>query len=358
MNLTALNETYGEPYVLAFGGLVIGLMFGFFAQRSRFCLRAAVIEFWHRQFGEKLSVWLLTFSAAVIAIQGLIVIESLDVSTARQLASRGSLSGALVGGLLFGAGMIMTRGCASRLLVLSANGNLRALLSGLIFAVTAQSALSGALSPIRQEITNLWTVEGGSSRDLLAILGWSHSTGLVVGMVWLLAALYFTTRTSQRTWMWVGGIGTGLSVAFAWWFSYSVSKASFEVVHIQGITFSGPSAEWLMRVLAPNPPSIGFDFGLLPGVFLGSFFAALLGKELQLEGFKDGYSMRRYIVGAVLMGFGAMLAGGCAVGAGVTGGAIFALTAWTALIGMWLGAGLVDRWMDAPPASAPSLMQP
>ena len=158
--------------------------------------------------------------------------------------------------------------------------------------------------------------------------------------------------------MWVGGIGTGLSVALAWWFSYSVSKASFEVVHIQGITFSGPSAEWLMRVLAPNPPGIGFDFGLMPGVFLGSFLAAWMGKELKLEGFKDGYAMRRYIVGAVFMGFGAMLAGGCAVGAGVTGGSIFALTAWVSLIGMWMGAGLVDRWIDTPPASAPNLIQP
>jgi uncharacterized membrane protein YedE/YeeE len=358
MNFTALNEAYGEPSVLAAGGWLIGLLFGFFAQRSKFCLRAAVVEFWHRQFGEKLSVWLLTFSAAVIAIQGLIVLGDLDVSTARQLATRGSLSGALIGGLLFGAGMIMTRGCASRLLVLSANGNLRALLSGLIFAVTAQSALSGALSPWRQALTNLWTVEGGASRDLLALLGLSHTTGLIIGCVWLLAALYFTTRTTQRAWMWIGGIGTGLSVALAWWYSYSVSKASFEVVHIQGITFSGPSAEWLMRVLAPNPPAIGFDFGLLPGVFLGSFLAAWLGQELKLEGFKDGYSMRRYIVGAIFMGFGAMLAGGCAVGAGVTGGAIFALTAWTALIGMWLGAGLIDRWMDAPPVSAPTLMQP
>ena len=143
MNLTTLNETYGEPYVLAVGGLIVGLLFGFFAQRSKFCLRAAVVEFWHRQFGEKLSVWLLTFSAAVIAIQGLIVLGHLDVSTARQLASRGSLSGALVGGLLFGAGMIMTRGCASRLLILSANGNLRALLSGLIFAVTCWTVRPG-----------------------------------------------------------------------------------------------------------------------------------------------------------------------------------------------------------------------
>ena len=163
MNLTALNETYGESVVLAVGGWVIGLLFGFFAQRSKFCLRAAVVEFWHHQFGEKLSVWLLTFSAAVIAIQSLIVLGNLDVSTARQLATRGSLSGALVGGLLFGAGMIMTRGCASRLLILSANGNLRALLSGLVFAVTAQSALSGALSPLRQEITNLWTVEAAAA---------------------------------------------------------------------------------------------------------------------------------------------------------------------------------------------------
>jgi len=358
MNLTLLNETYGESCVLALGGGVVGVLFGFFAQRSRFCLRAAVIEFWHHQFGEKLSVWLLTFASAVIAIQGLIVLGDLDVSTARQLATRGSLSGALIGGLMFGAGMIMTRGCASRLLILSANGNLRALLSGLIFAVTAQSALSGALSPAREALTRLWTVEGGASRDLLAILGWSHTTGLVVGLVWMVAALYFTTRTAQRAWMWLGGIGAGLSVALAWWFSYRVSQASFEVVHIQGITFSGPSAEWLMRVLAPNPPAIGFDFGLLPGVFVGSFVAAWWGKELKLEGFKDGYGMRRYIGGAMLMGFGAMLAGGCAVGAGVTGGAIFAVTAWLALIGMWMGAGWVDRWIDAPPKSAPQLMQP
>ena len=358
LDFASLNETYGEATLLAVGGLCVGLLFGFLAQRSRFCLRAAVIEFWHAQFGEKLSVWLLTFSSAVIAIQGLIVLGWLDVGTARQLANRGSLSGALIGGLLFGAGMIMTRGCASRLLVLSANGNLRALLSGLIFAVTAQSALSGALSPLRLELTSWWTVEGGPSRDLLAVLGLSHELGLGIGLIWAAAALYFSFKIARRPWMWIGGIGTGLSVALAWWFSYQVSQASFNVVPLQGITFSGPSAEWLMRVLAPDAPKIGFDFGLLPGVFLGSFLGAWLFGEWQLEGFKDGYSMRRYIAGAVLMGFGAMLAGGCAVGAGVTGGAIFALTSWLALIGMWMGAGLVDQWMDPPPQSAPTLVQP
>ncbi|OYU42925.1 MAG: lipocalin [Burkholderiales bacterium PBB4] len=346
MNMSAILERYGDAVVLASGGLTIGMLFGFFAQRSKFCLRAAVIEFWHRRLGEKLSVWLLAFSTAVVGVQLLILLGGLDVSTARQLSARGSISGALIGGVLFGAGMIMTRGCASRLLVLSANGNLRALLSGLIFAVTAQAALSGVLSPWRNTISSWWTVDGGVTRDLLAISGLGNGGGLAFGLIWMAAALYFSVRSGWGLWKWIGGVGTGLTVAAGWWFTFLVSTSTFEVVQVQGLTFSGPSAEWLMRVLATPTPTVGFDFGLLPGVFAGSFIGAWLGKDLKLEGFKDGYSMTRYIAGAVLMGFGSMLAGGCAVGAGMTGGAIFALTAWLALIGMWLGAGAMDRWLD------------
>ena len=55
--------------------------------------------------------------------------------------------------------------------------------------------------------------------------------------------------------------------------------------------------------------------------------------------------MPRYVAGATLMGFGGMLAGGCAVGAGVTGGAIFSLTAWVALAAMWAGAALTHYTM-------------
>lgn len=347
MSMAHCLESFGNSMVLAVGGGLIGLSFGFLAQRSRFCLRAAVIEFWHRRFGDKLSVWLLAFSSAVIGVQLMVLLGWLDTGSARQISARGSISGALVGGLLFGVGMVMTRGCASRLLVLSANGNLRALLSGLIFAVTAQAALAGALSPLRAIISSWWTVEGGPSRDLLALTGMNHMAGLAMGGVWLAAALFFALRSPQRNlWMWLGGIGTGLMVAAAWGFSQWVATESFDPVQIQGLTFSGPSAEWLMRVLHWPAPAIGFEFGLMPGVFLGSLIGALIGREWKLEGFGDGYGMRRYIAGAVLMGFGSMLAGGCAVGAGVTGGAIFALTAWLSLLGMWVGAGLADRWLD------------
>ena len=347
MDLATLIENQGEGKVLAIGGLVIGLLFGFFAQRSRFCLRSAVIEFWHGRFGEKLSVWLLAFSTAVIAVQGLILSGVLDVTSARQLSTRGSISGALVGGVLFGAGMIMTRGCASRLLVLAASGNLRALLSGLIFAVAAQASLAGALAPLRNAISGWWTVDGGDARDLLALSGSGHLGALLFGMVWLIAAVALATRQKRGIWVWVGSIGTGALIAAGWLFNYQISHNSFQVVPIQSLTFSGPSAEWLMRVLSSAAPPIGFDYGLLPGVFAGAFIGAWLNREQKLEGFKDGYSMRRYIAGAMLMGFGAMLAGGCAVGAGMSGGSVFALTAWLTLGGMWAGAGLTDRLLDS-----------
>jgi uncharacterized membrane protein YedE/YeeE len=349
VDLATILENYGDATVLAVGGAVVGMLFGFFAQRSRFCLRAAVIEFWHHKFGEKLSVWLLAFASTVVTVQGLILLHGLDISTARQIATRGSLSGALIGGLLFGAGMIMTRGCASRLLVLSANGNLRALLSGLIFAVTAQASLAGALAPLRGAISGWWTVEAGASRDLLAITGVGPWGGLAAGLVWLGGAFYFSWRSPKHSvWVWLGAVGTGLTVALAWWFTYFLSQHSFEPIQIQGLTFSGPSAEWLMRVLSSGNSKVGFDFGLLPGVFVGSLLGAWLGRDFKLEGFKDGYSMTRYIAGAVLMGFGSMLAGGCAVGAGMTGGSIFAVTAWITLVGMWAGAGLMDRLLDGP----------
>lgn len=352
MDFLPLLERFGNAPVLAVGGAVVGLLFGFFAQRSSFCLRAAVVEFWRHEPGERLAVWLLTFSAAVVGVQAMQLAGVVDLGNTRQLSARGSFSGALVGGLLFGAGMIMTRGCASRLLVLSAGGNLRALLSGLVFAVTAQSALAGALSPLRIAISEWWTVEGGAPRNLLAVThagGWG---GLAFGALWGAAALWYSVRSGKRLWKWVGGLGAGLAVALAWGFTGGVAASSFDVVPIEGITFSGPSAEWLMRVMVSPAPKAGFNFGLLPGVFAGALAGALVGGEWKLEGFRDGYSMRRYIAGAVFMGFGAMLAGGCAVGAGLSGGAIFSSTAWLALCGMWVGGGLTDRLFDAHPAQS------
>ncbi len=346
MNLTHLLESWGDAQVLAAGGALVGLLFGFLAQRSRFCARAAVMECCSGQPGERFSVWWLAFGAALLGTQLLVLSGELKPATSRFIANPGSISGAVLGGLLFGAGMILTRGCASRLLILSANGNLRALLSGLVFAVTVQASIAGWLAPFRQYLASLWPVDGGPARDLLQLSGVHPWGGLLVAVLALATGLYFFWRqhAGGRLWLALGAVGTGLSITIGWGITQTVATHSFEPVAITSLSFSGPSAEWLMRVLSTVfVPGLGFDTGLLPATFLGSMIGALIGGEFKLEGFKTENKLGHYLAGAVLMGFGAVLAGGCTVGAGMTGGSIFALTAWLTLIGIWLGAAVTLR---------------
>lgn len=350
--LQAAVDAWGESQVLALGGLTVGVLFGFFAQRSRFCLRSAVIEFARNQGGGKLTVWLFAFATAVLVTQGLAWSGVLDASSARQLAARGSVSGAALGGLLFGAGMILARGCSSRLLVLAAGGNLRSVVSGLVFAVTAQASWSGVLAPLRETLAGGWTVEGGAGRDLLLRWGWGHGAAMLFGLAWLAAAIWWARRQRVAPWAWGGAMVVGLSVAAAWAFTHAVSTVSFDPHPIQALSFTGPSAEFLSRVLFAGGKPLNFDMGLIVGVVLGSFAAAACFGELKLEGFQGGASMRRALAGAMMMGFGGMLAGGCAVGAGLSGAAVFSLTAWVTLFAMWASAALTDRWLDHTPSAS------
>lgn len=331
-------ESLGEgPVLVAFGALV-GVFFGATAQHSRFCLRAATVELAEGRFGPRLAIWLLAFSAGVVAVQGAIWAGWLDVSQSRQLATTGSMSGAIIGGLMFGVGMILARGCASRLLVLSATGNLRALVSGLVLTLVAQSALRGALSPAREKLATLWSVPGGAARDMLAQLGMTSGAMTLIGATVFAAAVILAMGRGVKASHIAAAAGVGLAVALGWLATYAVSINSFEVVAVSSITFTGPATDTLMGLInSPTLPLV-FGVGLVPGVFAGSAAMALVNREWQIQRFGPDSPMEVYLIGAALMGFGSMLAGGCAVGAGMSGGAIFALTAWVAVGAMWIGA--------------------
>ena len=153
----------------------------------------------------------------------------------------------------------------------------------------------------------------------------------------------------MTTWAWAGAVGVGFTIAGAWWATYAISLVSFDPHPVQSLSFTGPSADVLSRVLFMTDKPLTFDLGLVPGVFLGAFLAAALFGELKLEGFQGGAGMRRYLIGAMCMGFGGMLAGGCAVGAGLSGTAVFTLTAFVTLTAMWAAAMVTDRLLDQPP---------
>ena len=349
VNLASILETYGDHWVLAMGGAAIGLLFGFSAQRSKFCARAAVIECCEGQWRQRFAGWLLAFATAMVMVQLAVSLGWLNPESSRHLGAQGSISGAVLGGLMFGVGMIMTRGCASRLIVLSGNGNLRALISGLVFAVTVQATISGALVPLRQFIASFWVVDGGAHRNMLTATGAGSWMGVVLGLVFSgLAVWRFRVTEGGAKPLLMGNFLVGLAIALGWFFTQWIASASFEPVPVQSLSFSGASAEWLTRVLySETAPRFGFDAGLLPSVFIGSFLASFLFGEFKFEGFQTENKLGHYLTGAVLMGFGAVLAGGCTLGAGVSGGVVFSGTAWLTLLSSMAGAALTYRFLKS-----------
>ncbi len=340
METLLATNAVGDPTKAFLIGLFVGLLFGALAQASRFCLRSACVEFWsggpRGRFGPSLGVWLFVFGAAVLGTQLLLRGDALNPDQVRQLTAPGTLSGAIVGGLMFGIGMVLARGCASRLLVLSATGNARALLAGLVITVVAQASLTGLLSPLREELSGLWIIPPGP-RNMLAHL--PEYTGLALGVATLALAGAVAVRNRLGPGRVLLSLGLGGTIALGWGLTAALSRVSFDPVSVGSVTFTGPSADTLMALITRPALELEFGIGLVPGVFVGSFLSAVARGEFKIQVFNAETGTVRYLVGACLMGFGGMLAGGCAVGAGVTGGSVFSLTAWVALFCMWLGAG-------------------
>ena len=345
MDIVALVDRTGEAPTAALFGVLTGIVFGVAAQRSRFCLRAATVEFARSQMGDKVAVWFLTFSTALVWVQGAQLLGLMDSADARMMAVPGSWSGAILGGLMFGAGMVLARGCSRRLLVLAATGNLRSVVSGLIFAVVATMSLTGALSPLRDHLAALWVTEGGRNMNLLASVGLPAWGGLAIGLMFAVLALVLARRNRIGASRLVFASGVGFAVAVGWVLTYTLSLVAFDPVQIESVTFTGPSAHTLMFFLERDPV-LQFDVGLVPGVFIGAMISAWLAGEMKIQAFDGPSTMRKAMIGAALMGFGGMLAGGCAIGAGVTGGSIFVGTAWCALFFMWVGAMVTDFLVD------------
>ena len=232
MTILTLVESIGEAPTAAVLGLMTGLVFGVAAQRSRFCLRAATVEFARRRLGDNVAVWLLTLSTAIVWVQGAQALGLMRAADARMMAVPGSWSGAILGGLIFGVGMVLARGCSGRLLVLAATGNLRSVVSGLIFAVVAQMSLSGLLSPLRDRLAGLWITSGGRNVDLIAALGLPELSGLSLGAAMALVALTIARHNRIGAARLIFASGVGFAVALGWVLTFGLAQVAFDPVHL------------------------------------------------------------------------------------------------------------------------------
>jgi len=84
------------------------------------------------------------------------------------------------------------------------------------------------------------------------------------------------------------------------------------------------------------------------GLLLGAFFAAVIHKEFRIRWPRRKKQYLAALLGGVLMGYGARLAGGCSIGALVGGIASFSLHGWAFGLllfpGAWLGFKLSQKY--------------
>lgn len=317
------------------GGL-LGLVFGAAAQVSRFCLRRGVVMGGDRKTA--LGVWLTALLVAVLGTQAAVATGYLDFSDHRLHVSALPVVAVLVGGALFGAGMVLTRGCISRLTVLTATGNLRAMLVLIVFAIIAHATLKGVLAPLRLALGST-TVELG---DATALSGWPGGTPLWTALL-SIALIAVIWRSGARPLHLAMAAVIGVLAPLGWIGTGYLLLDDFDPIPLASMSFTAPWADTLFWGVASSAIPAGFGTGLIGGVLAGAFLSAAARRELSLVSFESPAQTLRYLGGAALMGLGGVLAGGCTVGAGLSGIGSLSVAAVLALVAIIFGAVVTDR---------------
>lgn len=345
-------ETLTAPQASVYFALIIGVLFGVLAQITKFCFRRAIVGEDRRAAA---GVWLTALAVAVIGTQAAVAGGYISFDEHRFMAADVPVLAIALGGLLFGAGMVLTRGCVSRLTVLAGSGNLRAAFVVLTFAVVAHMTLKGVLAPLRTTL-GATTVNMGDAVTLANLPGGAVVWSAVIA----LAALAYALRSGNSAGMLILAALIGLLVPAAWVGTGFVLYDDFDPIALESLSFTSPAADTLFWSIASTSIAPGFGTGLIAGVLAGALLSSLIFGGFQWQSFEGPRQTGRYLAGAGLMGIGGVLAGGCTLGAGLSGVPTLSVAAILAIVMIAVGGKLTDLLLNQGASSdaAPSATRP
>lgn len=345
------------------------MLFGAVAQRTHFCTMGAISDVFNIGSWIRMRMWGMAIGVAMLGFYSMVALDWIDPTKTIYFSLRVYWLSALVGGALFGIGMVLASGCASKTLVRIGEGSLKSIVVFFIMGLAAYASMRGLTAFFRaRTVDRVWAdAEHGSLIPLWAASAFQLDPGttspllaLLVGgglIVWALANRRFRSSTNNL----LAGVGIGASVVLIWWV---IGRLAFVAEHpqtleatylttpsgrIQALSFTGPMARTLDWGLSFEPgKAIPLGMALVLGVIAGSFLHSLYSRTFQWEGFQSTQDTALHIVGAILMGIGGVTAAGCTVGQGLSGISTLNLTSVIALAGILLGgvAGLqFQRWL-------------
>ena len=295
---------------------------------------------------------------AALGSMGLVAAGVFDATRTLAWSERFLWLSYLVGGTLFGVGMVLASGCPQRNLVRAGAGSLKALVTLGVAGLAAQMTLRGAFAGPRVGQLDAAGVTLAHPQDLGSILAAAGGAsagawrwGVLAVVLVAVTVLLWRTRAAMEPVHWVGGLVVGLLVPAAWVLTGHVGflaehPDTLEAAWLgtasrrpEALTFSAPLAHTLDLLTLWSDRNTVPTFGVLvcAGVLIGSAASALLRREFKVEAFRDAEDLGSHLIGGVLMGFGGVTAMGCSIGQGLSGMAMLSAGACLALAGMVAG---------------------
>jgi uncharacterized membrane protein YedE/YeeE len=341
--------------IAVISGLFIGILFGFALQRGRFCMNSAIRDLallrdntLMKAVGVAVLVQMAGFP--LLAWAGLI-----------KLSPKPLFWGAnLVGGIVFGIGMVLAGGCASGITYRVGEGVVAALSAVVGLATGGIVTAMYFLKPLKDALqTGTKIMVGEASPTLANIFGLPYEItalilAIVLGAIWVYVAMKngeeedtpegsLSERIFVKGWTWLPtGIVVGIIGILAYWTSASAGRNYSLAITSGWLTFV---KKYIVRVADVK---IGWDAWLIVGIIIGAAAAALIAGEFKIRwpGWKI---MLQTLVGGLLMGFGAVTSSGCNVTHILSGLPLLSIGSVLGSISIALGAWLMAYLMFVRP---------
>jgi uncharacterized protein len=338
---------------------ILSATFGGIAQRTHFCTMGAVSDVVNMGDWARMRQWGLAVGVAMIGFAALSFAGVIDPAKTLYASNRLIWLSALVGGAMFGFGMVLASGCGSKTLVRIGGGSLKSLVVFVVMAVAAFATLKGVTAVLRVATVDKVALDMAAGTSLSqwasAALGIKLPlAGLIVGgglgialALWALVPKDFRTANNL-----LAGLGIGSIIVAMWWVSGALGFVAEHPETLQeaflatnsgraeALSFVSPVAytlDWMMFFSDKNK-LLTVGIVSVPGVVAGSALSALTMRTFRWEGFGSVEDVANHLVGACLMGVGGVTAMGCTVGQGLSGISTLSAISFIAVAAIIAGA--------------------
>ena len=339
-------ENVAEGVSLGFiiSGLVVGGLIGFILQRGRFCMNTA---FRDTIFIKDFTMFRAYLIALIVMIVGSNVLDDMGIihlkaQTFYPLAN-------IVGGYIFGLGIVLAGGCGSGIIYRMGEGQLASWFAVFGFFLGIGATTNGVLRPV-YDLSRSISV-GSSGMTLYGLIGEGLAVKWIVIAVLSVVLFLFTLKSKpfslrkQKGFYWsVTAVLMGIMGVVTFWASEYWGSPGFA----RGLNFTTPTGEVFFTLLTGDARSKFFpmyDLGpfkvtwaafYIIGVPIGAAISAKILKEFIWK-VAPARELLVVLGGSIMMGFGAACAGGCNVGQALTGFSTLSVGSIVATIAIILG---------------------